>query len=52
MKRLSNEKRPYEVPQLTAVSFKMERGYAGSGPFALSLAWSNKEEDAWDGDTE
>lgn len=25
-----NEKRPYEAPQLTVVSFKTERGYAGS----------------------
>lgn len=25
-----NENRPYEAPQLTVVSFKTERGYAGS----------------------
>lgn len=25
------EKRPYEAPALTVVSFKMEKGFAGSG---------------------
>ena len=28
---MNKEKRPYEAPVLTVVSFKMEKGYAGSG---------------------
>ncbi len=31
------EKRPYESPHLTVVTFKMERGYAASSPHALKL---------------
>ncbi len=31
MNRLTKDKRPYEAPQLTVVSFKMERGFAESG---------------------
>ena len=31
MKDLSNEKKHYETPQLTVVSFKTERCYAASG---------------------
>ena len=30
MKELVNDKKPYEAPQLTVVSFKTERGYAAS----------------------
>lgn len=28
---MNKEKQPYEAPALTVVSFKTERGYAGSG---------------------
>lgn len=31
MKEKTTDKRPYEVPQLTVVTFKAERGYAESG---------------------
>ncbi len=31
------EKRPYESPHLTVVTFKMERGYAASTPHALKF---------------
>lgn len=47
MKDSTNEKRPYEAPLLTVVSFKVERGFAGSGPLGLSLAWSSNDEDPW-----
>lgn len=30
MNRLAKEKRPYEVPHLTVVTFRVERGYAVS----------------------
>lgn len=33
-------KKMYEAPQLTAVSFKTERGYANSNIFKLALASS------------
>lgn len=32
-----NDKRPYEAPQLTTVTFKAERGYAASLTFAAVL---------------
>ncbi len=31
------EKRPYESPQLTTETFKMERGYAASTPHTLKF---------------
>ncbi len=31
MKQNDNEKQRYEAPRLTAVSFRTERGFAGSG---------------------
>ncbi len=30
MKKTTNKKKTYEAPQLTAVTFKVERGYANS----------------------
>ena len=40
MNNLQNEKRPYEAPQLTVVSFKTERGYAASGDLTgLNNIW-------------
>ena len=38
MKEQVTEKRPYEAPQLTVVTFKTERGYADSNIFRLALA--------------
>lgn len=41
MKEQVTEKRPYEAPQLTVVTFRTERGYAGSEllrTLALSFA--------------
>ena len=32
-------KQTYEAPQLTAVSFKVEQGFAGSGPFSALIFW-------------
>lgn len=32
MKQNDNEKQRYEAPRLTAVSFRVERGFAISGP--------------------
>ena len=40
------EKRPYEAPQLTVVTFKTERGYAASGLFALGRH-DGEEEDVY-----
>lgn len=37
MNKEQTEKKPYEAPQLTVVSFKVERGYAASGGKFLSL---------------
>lgn len=34
---MNKEKRPYEAPHLTVVTFKMERGYAASTPHALKF---------------
>ena len=31
MKEKTTDRRPYEVPQLTVVTFEMEQGYATSG---------------------
>ena len=35
MNSLSKDKKQYEAPQLTVVSFKVERGYAASGVLSL-----------------
>ncbi len=45
---MKKDKKQYEAPSLTAVSFKTERGYAASGPLGLSefVFWDNdKSED-------
>ena len=46
------KKKDYAPPVLTAVTFKMERGFAGSGPlfgaFSLGNSYSTGG-DAWDG---
>ena len=40
MNNLSKDKKPYEAPQLTVVTFKTERGYASSGLRSLWIgAW-------------
>lgn len=49
MKELSNKKKTYETPQLTVVSFKVERGYAESMTFSAILSGSM---DADNGDME
>lgn len=51
---MKTAKKQYEAPQLTAVTFKMEHGFATSslsmsGLFRLDNAWSNESGDAWDG---
>ena len=51
---MKTEKKKYEAPQLTVVTFKTEQGYAtsslgASGAFGLGDAWSNESSDAWDG---
>ncbi len=38
-------KQTYEAPQLTAVSFKVEQGFAGSGPFSALMFWDHIIED-------
>ena len=38
-----NGQQTYEAPQLTAVSFKVEQGFAGSGPFSALMFWENNE---------
>lgn len=47
------KKKDYEPPALTAVTFKMERGFAGSGPLAsvfnLGSSYQNNGDNAWDG---
>ncbi len=42
------EKRIYESPQLTVVTFKAERGYAASG-LRLGNAWTTSVIGAWVG---
>ena len=42
------EKKTYEAPALTVVTFKMEQGYAsssGTGPFSELFFWENNEQD-------
>ena len=34
----NQQKKQYEVPQLTVVTFKTERGFAESGPKSLGLS--------------
>lgn len=41
MKEKTTDKRPYEVPQLTVVTFKAERGYAVSGTDAKRSGYGN-----------
>lgn len=45
MTTLQNNKRPYEAPQLTVVSFKVEQGFAGSGVLSSLMFWENSEQD-------
>lgn len=33
-------KQTYEAPELTVVSFKVEQGFVGSGPFASLMFWN------------
>lgn len=42
---MKDKKKPYEAPQLTVVSFKVEQGFAGSGmEFAVgSWIWDDGE---------
>lgn len=40
MEKSSNEKKTYEAPQLTAVSFKVEQGYAAS----TRMFWNGDED--------
>ena len=45
---MKKDKKQYEAPSLTVVSFQTERGYAGSAPLGLSefMFWDNdKSED-------
>lgn len=46
------KKKDYEPPALTAVTFKMEQGFALSGPltstFNLGSTFSNNGDNAWD----
>lgn len=50
---IMKEKKNYEQPRLTVVTFKMETGYAASGPltgtFGLGNSWINEDNDAWSG---
>lgn len=51
---MKTEKKKYEAPQLTAVTFKTEQGYAtsslgASGAFSLGNSWTNESGNAWDG---
>ena len=48
---MDKQKKEYEAPQLTVVTFKTERGYAASGRGILTLgnAWDNNGGNAWDG---
>ena len=47
------EKKIYEKPRLTVVSFEAERGFALSGElvgvFRLGSSWTDIDIDAWDG---
>lgn len=45
MNNLSKDKKPYEAPQLTVVTFKVERGYATSGVPSSLMFWENSEQD-------
>lgn len=38
-------KHKYEAPQLTAVSFKVEQGFAGSGVLDALMFWENSGQD-------
>ena len=47
-------KKHYKSPELTVVTFKMERGFASSSvdattAFELGNSWVNENHDAWDG---
>ena len=33
-------KQTYEAPKLTVVSFKVEQGFTGSGPFSALIFWN------------
>lgn len=52
MKEQITEKKPYEVPRLTVVSFKTERGYANSNlrdyQWGASQLWGASEPDVSD----
>lgn len=39
------QKQPYEAPELTVVSFKVEQGFVGSGPFGSLIFWDHIIED-------
>lgn len=39
----TTEKQTYEAPKLTVVSFKMEKGYASSGPVNALIFWENND---------
>lgn len=45
MKDLTKDKRPYEAPQLTVVSFKVEQGYAFSGVSSSRNSYGNGGDD-------
>ena len=51
MKEKTTDRRPYEVPQLTVVTFKAERGYAESGTDARRSSYgsANNGVDGTDG---
>ena len=40
-----SEKKTYEAPSLTVVSFKVEQGFAGSGPFSSLMFWENNDDE-------
>lgn len=48
MKEKEQEKKNYEVPMLTVVDFKMERGYAISGIGAARESYTNSGDNAND----
>lgn len=39
----SNNRKAYLAPQLTAVSFRSERGFAATGEFSLLSVWNQGE---------
>lgn len=55
MNKTTTDRKAYEPPRLTVVTFKIERGYAvsGEGPlagvFRLGNSFSDGGGDAWDG---